>query len=100
MKEVVNHFNLNKKITYNTRVLETRWNKDNKKWIIKLQSEIDRKKIWEISANFIITAPGVLNVPVTPEFKDATDFQGTAVHSYNWPRKGSKNEIDLTGKKV
>lgn len=101
IKEVVAHFNLNKKITYNTRVVEARWNENSKKWIIKLKSETDpNKSPWEISANFIITAPGVLNVPVTPEFKNSSKFNGVACHSYNWPRKGSENEIDLNNKRV
>jgi len=62
--------------------------------------EMKTKSGETISANFLISASGVLNVPQKPTFKNENTFKGIKYHSFDWPEEGSENEVNYTNKKV
>lgn len=97
LKEVTNHYNLYKKIKFNTYVTKSVWNEKTKLWEIYTKNSGDQPAY---KCNFLIGCSGVLNIPNTPKFEDADKFKGRKCHSYNWPRVGSPDEINLEGKVV
>ena len=79
-KHVVERFNLSNNIKFNTRVINIKWNKKNRKW--GLETEEGEC----ISANFCIMATGCLSSPNYPNVEGLDDFEGEIYHTGRWPK--------------
>ena len=87
---VADKFSLRRDIQFNSRVVETRWNEENRSWEITLEDGSCH------STRFLITAVGVLSAAVMPTIPGMDEFTGVSCHTHLWP----KDDIDLAGKRV
>jgi 4-hydroxyacetophenone monooxygenase len=78
---------------FNTKVVEARFDAAAMVWRVEVEDGQGYRD--EISANVVISAVGVLNVPSLPNISGMERFTGPSFHSSNWP-KG----LDITGKSV
>ena len=87
---VADRFDLRRDIRFDTRVAAVDWQEHANVWRLTTESGET------FSAPFCVMATGCLSVPNTPDFPGADTFQGTVLHTGQWP----KEEPDLTGKRV
>ena len=87
---VVDKFNLRQHMRFNKRVTQMTWDEDARHWQLDIEDG-DR-----YTAQFVLTAIGILSSPTTPRFKGMDDFQGEAYHTYWWP----KEPVSFEGKRV
>lgn len=83
------HFKLSHK------VIDARWNEEEKMWHVKIQRGDDPNDIIEDKSHIFINASGVLNKWKWPSIKGLETFQGPKLHSANWDDK-----VELAGKTV
>jgi 4-hydroxyacetophenone monooxygenase len=78
---------------FNTKVVAARFDPAAMVWRVEVE---DRQGIRDqISANVVISAVGVLNVPSLPNIDGMDRFTGPSFHSSQWPK-----DLDVTGKSV
>ncbi|WP_047221853.1 MULTISPECIES: NAD(P)/FAD-dependent oxidoreductase [Protofrankia] len=87
------HFDLHKKIRFETMVVAASWDDDAELWTVIVQDAAGTKE--ELTANVLISAVGQLNIPKIPQLEGAKRFKGPVFHSARWPEG-----LDLTGKRV
>jgi cation diffusion facilitator CzcD-associated flavoprotein CzcO len=87
---VADKFDLRSDIQFGHRVTAATYDDGTDRWVIRLD---DGR---ELSTRFLMTAMGLLSAPTKPRLADIDSFQGTAVHTYEWPAEG----IDLKDKRV
>jgi cation diffusion facilitator CzcD-associated flavoprotein CzcO len=90
LRYVADKFDLRKDITFGTRIAKASW--DEKRSIWTLQATDGRS----FTARFVVTAIGILSIPVIPDFPGRETFEGRSFHTADWPR----DSFDLTGKRV
>jgi cation diffusion facilitator CzcD-associated flavoprotein CzcO len=89
---IADHFDLRKRVQFDTEVQSLVWDEDAKSWeITALQSGVQR--VWR--ANAVITAVGFLSRPNIPSVPGLDDFAGEVFHTSRWPA-----DSDLAGKSV
>ena len=89
---IADHFDLRKRVQFNTEVRSLIWDEATKTWeITARQGGIER--VWR--ANAVITAVGFLSRPNIPSVPGMDDFKGQVFHTARWPA-----EFDFTGKSV
>lgn len=95
LSEVVDSFQLNKKIHFGYQVVSANFDRHLKKWVVDVIDQQQNKQIW--SANFIVGCTGYYNYDrgFQPDFKGVDQFKGQFVHPQHWPE-----DLDYTGKKV
>lgn len=79
-----------KDFAFSTRVESAVFNEDSERWIV----ETDGGDI--VSAKYLVSAAGCLNVSATPDFPGLASFTGETYHTSKWPHEG----VDFTGKRV
>ena len=82
-------WDLNKDCVFNTQVIETRWNEDEKKWLIKT------KEGQEYRAKWLISATGTSFKQHIPDFPGKDKYKGEFHHSALWPE-----DLKIEGKKL
>ncbi|WP_158971248.1 flavin-containing monooxygenase [Chachezhania sediminis] len=90
---VADTFDLRRSTRFDTKVEEARWNADTRKWDVRIQRPDGGQET--LSADILLSAVGVLNIPQVPEIPGAETFTGTAVHTARWPEG-----LDVSGKRV
>lgn len=81
---------LRRSIVFGARVIACRWNENHSVW--DLETADGRR----FRARFVVPVTGIMAIPYLPPWEGLSDFEGTVVHTANWPREG----IDLRGKRV
>jgi cation diffusion facilitator CzcD-associated flavoprotein CzcO len=87
---VADRFDLRRDIQLGTRVSETRWSEEERRW--SLTTEAGES----FSCRFCITAVGGLSQPKVPDIEGIADFAGPVYRSTDWPR----DAVDLEGLRV
>jgi 4-hydroxyacetophenone monooxygenase len=90
---VADKHDLRRRIRFETKVEEARWNDAASKWELRV-TRADGT-VETIEADAIISAVGQLNQPRLPDIDGRDDFRGTAFHSARW-----RHDVDLKGKRV
>lgn len=89
LKKVVNHFQLEHYIRYNTKVISAKWIESTSTWAVGIDNGTT------IDCEILINAGGILHHPQFPDIKGLKSFAGKLVHTADWDP-----ELDLRGKKV
>lgn len=89
LHQLATHFDLHPHLQYNAEVKQAIWNNEEQLWDIQISNSEP------IKAKVFVPAWGQLNKPVTPYFKGAENFKGTAFHSAEWD-----SDLRLENKKV
>ncbi|KAF4995954.1 hypothetical protein FGRMN_4809 [Fusarium graminum] len=89
LKSVVKHFDLEKYITFNTKVNAARWSEDAGTWTVDLDGGRS------VTSEVFINAGGILNHPQLPNVEGLSSFSGPLLHTASWDPS-----VDLTGKRI
>lgn len=97
---IASHYNLYQHIRFNSTVESASWDDEAKKWKIHVKTAQGSKDAefnpeYDISADFLVSAVGQLNVPKWPEIPGLKDFEGKVIHSARWDWS-----YDLKDKKI
>ena len=87
---VADKFELRRNIQFQSLVKACHFNKGKGRWNVTLD---DGRKA---TSQYLITAIGVLSVPVMPVINGIDDFEGESFHTGNWPHE----PVDFRGKRV
>ena len=87
---VADKFELRRNIQFQSLVKACHFNKGTGRWNVTLD---DGRKA---RSQYLITAIGVLSVPVMPVINGIDDFEGESFHTGNWPHE----PVDFRGKRV
>ena len=87
---VADKFELRRNIQFQSLVKACHFNKGTGRWNVTLD---DGRKA---TSQYLITAIGVLSVPVMPVINGIDDFEGESFHTGNWPHE----PVDFRGKRV
>ncbi|MCU4413885.1 NAD(P)/FAD-dependent oxidoreductase [Acinetobacter sp. WU_MDCI_Axc73] len=93
--EVVDEFDLKKKINFKHRVLAANYDSAKKKWFVEIEDANQKKQTWV--ANFVVGCTGYYNYDqgFEPDFPNKDIFKGQFIHPQHWPEN-----LDYAGKKV
>lgn len=87
---VADRLDLLRDITLNTRITSAHWDSGTGRWIVTSETG----QTW--NPRFLVMGTGCLSVPRYPNIPGIADFEGTLVHTADWPEHG----VDLDGKTV
>jgi cation diffusion facilitator CzcD-associated flavoprotein CzcO len=90
LDHVADRFDLRPHMRFGCKVTAARFDESNDTWTV----ETDDGRTWQ--CRFLMTAVGILSLPVMPRIEGIDRFAGPWFHTHNWPHEG----IDLTGKRV
>ncbi|CAG69876.1 flavin-containing monooxygenase [Acinetobacter baylyi] len=95
LSEVVDEYDLKKKIHFKHRVLAANYDTASKKWYVEIEDAAQKKQTW--IANFIVGCTGYYNYDqgFEPDFPNKDAFKGQFIHPQHWPEN-----LDYVGKKV
>lgn len=91
-ERVVQHYDLRKLIQFNSEAESTKF--DGKQWHITTKAN-GRQGAKTYTADFLISASGILHKPVFPKIEGIDQFKGDLFHSAQWDKK-----VSLKGKRV
>ncbi|TFK40444.1 hypothetical protein BDQ12DRAFT_648979 [Crucibulum laeve] len=94
LKELAVKYSILPHIVFNCNVLEASWDDSAQLYQITAQ-DLPLDTIRHITAQVVISAIGVLEIPKLPEIPGITKFTGPIFHSARW-----NSNIDLRGKRV
>lgn len=84
-------WDLSRDVSYNTKVTGAQWSDESATWLISTgEGQPQYRCTWFVSAI------GTSSKPYVPNIRNLESFQGTMVHSSDWPETG----IDIAGKRV
>ena len=89
LKHVAERYDLNRDISFDTRVTAAHWDEDRSRW----QVETDTGASYDVQ--HLILATGALSAPKMPDIPGLANFEGTVLHSAQWD-----DSVDLRGKNV
>ena len=89
-EHVVDRFELRDGMTFNTRVVSSRYLADEEQWRVVLDSGES------IQARFVVMATGCLSKPNYPNIEGLNDATVPAYHTGSWPHEG----VDFTNQRV
>lgn len=87
---VADKLDLRKDISFHSRVASVIYDAQTNTWVVTTKAGSSFR------ATYVITAIGILSIPVIPPFKDRDLFKGRSFHTSDWPRE----PFHLTGKRV
>lgn len=90
LRHVAERFDLRRHIQFSTRVTAARYEEAATSWNI----QTDRGMSY--TARFVIMATGCLSAVNVPKFEGMESFQGTCLHTCDWPHQ----PVDFTGRRV
>src|SRR3954453_3444502 len=85
---VADKYDLRRHMEFGVRVEGTRWDEDEKHWVVTTSSGTR-------TATYLMTATGFLSQPKLPDIEGVGDFAGSVVHTAKWD-----DAVDLDGKRV
>jgi cation diffusion facilitator CzcD-associated flavoprotein CzcO len=91
-KRIVEKFNVQKYITFNSTITSAEWSKEKSKWIVHVTIDGASKTD---EADFLITATGHFSQPLLPNYPGIETYRGHLRQSSNWDP-----DFDLAGKRV
>lgn len=89
LDKVCNTFDLRKYMTFNTQVVEARWQDDQGKWKVKLQQtdpDSGETRDFEDTCDLLLYATGILNDFKMPKIEGIEKFKGRICHTARWPK--------------
>lgn len=89
LKGVAKCYDLERYITYNSRVTSAQWQADTATWKVTIHGGPT------VTSEILINGSGILNDPQMPAIKGLSDFAGPLLHTAAWDRS-----VDLTGKRI
>ncbi|KAH7214445.1 hypothetical protein DER44DRAFT_819318 [Fusarium oxysporum] len=89
LKGVAKHFDLERYISFNTKVVSARWSERDSTWTVQLEDGS------LVTSEIMVNAGGILNHPQIPNIEGLSDFTGPLLHTASWD-----HSIDLRGKRV
>lgn len=90
LRHVVDRFDLRKDIQFNTRVTSLSYDEAANRWTAEIDSGA------RFTCDYLISAMGILTVPITPPFKGFETFKGEKYLSCRWPHE----PVSFEGKRV
>ena len=90
LDHVADRFDLRKDITFDTWIVDARWDDDTQHWTIETDAGEHH------SARFLICATGALFVAHKPDYPGIDDFAGDMFHTGRWPHE----PVSFEGKRV
>ncbi len=87
---VVDKFDLRKHVRLRSRVTSAVWDEGSTSWTTRTEDG------YEVQSQFLVSATGVLSVPLYPAIAGRDDFAGEAYHPARWPSE----PVDFDGKRV
>lgn len=81
------------RVRFDTKVERAEWLTDRNQWEVTVRAEDGTQEVHH--ADFVMSAVGLLNMPVVPDIKGLSGFAGRVVHTSDWPQ-----DIELKGKRV
>ena len=93
--EVLDEYKLKEKIHFQHRVLAANYDSTQKKWVVEIEDENQKKQTW--IANFVLGCTGYYNYDqgFQPNFPNQQAFKGQLIHPQFWPA-----DLQYAGKKV
>jgi len=93
--EVLDEYKLKEKIHFQHRVLAANYDSTQKKWVVEIEDENQKKQTW--TANFVLGCTGYYNYDqgFQPNFPNQQAFKGQLIHPQFWPA-----DLQYAGKKV
>ena len=93
--EVLDEYKLKEKIHFQHRVLAANYDSTQKKWVVEIEDENQKKQTW--IANFVLGCTGYYNYDqgFQPNFPNQQAFKGQLIHPQFWPAN-----LQYAGKKV
>lgn len=91
--KVVDDFNLRPHIRFNTQCERLTYNESDSTWSVTLAGPHGRHET--VTADVVISAVGILNVPKYPVIKGLDSFAGPCFHTARWPEG-----LDVAGKRI
>jgi cation diffusion facilitator CzcD-associated flavoprotein CzcO len=86
---VADKYALRRHIRFSTRVASAEWDESSWLWRVVFDSGES------VTARYILTAMGMLSIPTKPRIEGIDTFEGTALHTFDWP-----DGLDYRGKRV
>jgi cation diffusion facilitator CzcD-associated flavoprotein CzcO len=90
LEHVAQRYDLNKDITFGTRVAAATFDEDDDTWTVTTDAGES------VRARYVIAGVGALSVSNTPRFDGIDSFRGESYHTGRWPHE----KVDFTGKRV
>ena len=90
IEHVADRFDLNKDITFSTRLISAHFDENSNRWQICTDTNAT------YDTQYFIMAVGQLSKPKKPDFPGENKFEGEIYHSALWPREG----VNFAGKRV
>jgi 4-hydroxyacetophenone monooxygenase len=89
-ERIIDKYQLRSSARFATSVTAMRWDERAGRWLLTTRGSDGSEEI--ITARFVISAVGSLNLPKLPEIPGMEDFAGPSFHSSRWPQG-----LDVTG---
>jgi len=86
-------FNLYENVSFSTMVKKAEWQAGANRWRVVVRGPDGVEQ--EHFADIVLSAVGILNMPLIPQIKGLENFTGRVVHTCQWP-----DDLDLKGKRV
>jgi cation diffusion facilitator CzcD-associated flavoprotein CzcO len=93
---MASQWRLHERAVFRTTAKEMTWDNQNKHWIVQLTH--DNKEI-TLSADFVVLATGVMNIPKLPDVPGIEEFGGHIFHASRWDYRytgGSPDDPTMT----
>jgi cation diffusion facilitator CzcD-associated flavoprotein CzcO len=90
LNHVVDRFDLRRLITFGARVNSAVWDESAATWTVRAEDGT------QVTGRHLISATGVLSIPIYPPVPGREDFEGEAYHTGLWP----KTPVDFKDKRV
>ncbi len=78
---------------FDTAVGAVRWDEEDRRWHVTTRTADGHED--KLSARFVISTVGALNLPMLPDITGMDEFDGPSFHSIRWPE-----DLDVRGKHV
>ena len=93
IRRCADEFDVRPRIRFRTTVTATTWNEEGCFWSVTTESESGDVEV--IEAFVLVSAIGILNLPVIPDFEGRDTFEGPSFHTARWP-----TDLDYRGKRM
>lgn len=93
IKTVAERFGVKDRVEFDTRVELARWVEEDQQWTVTVTGPDGQRRTER--ADIVLSAVGVLNVPLKPEIAGIETFPGPVVHTAEW-----HDGLDVRGKRV
>lgn len=93
LRETAQESGLYEHTRFGTKVERAEWLSDRNQWQVTVCTPDGTEEVHY--ADIVMSAVGILNIPVVPDIKNLSGFSGRVVHTCDWP-----DDVELKGKRV